>query len=688
MKHTAKITAALLALLCLTGCGTEPADTTAELPETDAPVNLTEVTPSETAVNLTADLGKPMNLSLLKKISMYNAGTVDPISNYGRDLPLITALNAESLRIDLSIGKRDGRNYTGGGDLVTGEGDAWENYVYDFTQLDSVVAQLTEYDVLPYMAWSYVPTPLMANPADKANGWKNLNQSLDNWQEAWKMLHYNYAKHYVDAGVQIGYHEIYNEPDLFGVFLDYDDFSDRLYNEMYVCGAAGILEADPDATIGGPAFAISESAKSTNFLTVVKKTNSPLDFFSFHSYMDGDTWPAELDFTTALLKDDYFLTTAIHINEFSWLHSDNGGNDGKNSAFNKYHAASRTLDAVMEVVERTDVQWVHWAQFMESTVGDDPYGLIFKNGAVKSSYNALKMYADMPVWRYEIDCGENVRAVCSADEDKISVLLWNTAKSTEEVNLNLANAGFDTGLCRIYRIDGSHGSWTEAPEAEHLTAEEIGTVSTDGCVWTGKINAYGVVYLTINREGADDFTAWDERTTGFATDVKTSYWYIDRQNTARVKAGESSYSHFDRSSWTMYLSQGAHDDAHADASVIVKDLPETFTVTIKTEGELRTLDENSALAFRIDFYDESTGNYTTGMLYHNGIYNESRTASLAPWGTGKQPDTVIAVDGDSFTVNLADIAPDGWDAQTGKAQISFLMQNTGANTRAAITLSE
>lgn len=684
MKNNEKLLSLLLAAGCLTGCGTEPSDIP---PETAETVPLTEVTPSDTAATLTADLTKPMNLSLLKKISMYNAGTVDPIENYERDLPLITGLNAESLRIDLSIGKRDGRNYTGGGDMVTGRGDDWENYVYDFTQLDSVAAQLSEYDVLPYMAWSYVPTPLMKNPGDKVNGWKKLNTELDNWQEAWKMLHYNYAKHYADAGVQIGYHEIYNEPDLFGVFFDYGDFKDRLYNEMYVYGAAGIREADPDATVGGPAFAISESAKSTNFLTVVKKTKSPLDFYSFHSYMDGDTWPAELDFTTELLKDDYFLTTAIHINEFSWLHSDNGGNNGKNSSFNKYHAASRTLDAVMEAVERTDVQWVHWAQFMESTVGDDPYGLIYKNGGVKSSYNALKMYADMPVWRYEIDCGENVRAICSADEDKISVLLWNTAKSTEELNLSLTGAGFDSGLRRVYRIDGSHGSYTEAPEAEHLTAEEIAAVSADGCIWTGRINAYGVVYITLSRDGGEDFTAWEERTTDFAADVKTSYCYIDRQNTARVKAGESSYSHFDRSSWTMYLSQGAHDDARADASVIVKDLPETFTVTFRTEGELKTVDKNSALAFRIDFYDEKSGDCTASVLWHNGIYNESRTASVM-WGTKKAPGTVIAVNGDSFTVNLAGIAPEGWDAQTGKAQISFLMQNTGANTRAAITLSE
>ena len=113
---------------------------------------------------------------------------------------------------------------------------------------------------------------------------KKLNDNLPNWQEAWKQIHYAYAKHYADSGMRIGYHEILNEPDLFGVFFNYDDFKNKLYNEMYVYGAAGILEADPDAVIGGPAFAIAENAGSTNFLRVVKKTGAPLDFFSFHSY--------------------------------------------------------------------------------------------------------------------------------------------------------------------------------------------------------------------------------------------------------------------------------------------------------------------------------------------------------------------------------------------------------------------
>ncbi len=656
---------------------------------TEKKITVTEV---PGALTLTADINESENLSLLKKITMYNAGTIDPISNYERDLNLIEDLNAESLRIDLSIGKGDGgRNYTGDEWMVTGNGDDWENYSYNFDQLDGIIAQLLEKDVLPYMSWCYIPKPLQENPNDLSWGWTNLNQNLPNWRQAWQNLHYNYAKHYKDVGLQIGYHEIYNEPDLFGVFMNYGDFQNRIYNDMYVYGARGIREADPDATVGGPAFAIAESAGNTGFIDVVKNTNSPMDFFSFHSYMDGNTWPNELNYVGDLIaRDPYFLTTAIHINEFSWLHSENGGQSGSNSQFNTYVGGQKTLSAIMEVVERTDVQWAHWAQFMESTCGDDPYGLIFKNGHVKAAYNAVKMYNDMPVWRYKVNKSsedDSVRAVCSANDEKIGYLIWNTSGREKQVNVKLDNTYFANGTRRVYRIDKNHGSYKDNHSAEHLVAEEIGGIDLEeGNIWSGTIPANGVVYITVNENGYDDFTSWEERRTNFATDVKTSYYYADRAKLDRVRAGKSSYAHFDRNSWTMYLSQGDYNDAHADASVIVKNLPEKFKVNFNTEGYVRNIDKNSALAFRIDFYDEDSGKYSNSVLFHNGIYNDSRNAFLAPWGTACAPDEVVEFDGSECDINIADYAPDGWNAATGKAQISFIMQNTGANTRAAISL--
>ncbi len=48
--------------------------------------NKVSVSSVKGATTVTADMQNALNLSLLKKITMYNAGTVDPITNYGRDI--------------------------------------------------------------------------------------------------------------------------------------------------------------------------------------------------------------------------------------------------------------------------------------------------------------------------------------------------------------------------------------------------------------------------------------------------------------------------------------------------------------------------------------------------------------------------------------------------------------------------
>lgn len=569
---------------------------------------------------------------------------------------------------------------------MTGSGSDISTYRYDFSQLDSIVNMLTEKDVLPILDWCYVPKPLQAD-----GDWKKINTSLPNWKDAWSEIYYQYAKHYMDLGIRVGYHEVLNEPDMFeikdgvwgGLFMDREQFYSGLHNELYELGAKAIRRADPDTAIGGPAFAL-QSNNVANFTQYVKERNVPIDFYSFHAYQNLNI----LDYTIDLFKDDfYFLKTAFHINEYSWLPGDEASK-GSNSEFNTYKGAEKTLTAIMDVVNRTDVQWAHWAQFMESTVYDDPYGLVFKNGHVKAAYNAGKMYNDMPVWRYNVSGMPNgLSAVFSANDTKMGYLVWNTTNAEQKVTLTIDNPAFDIATRRVYRIDDSHGSYKENPRNEHLVAEKtVGAVSTDK-VWSGTIPANGVIYVTLNKDGYDDFRSWADRTTDFATDVKTSYYYWERNMTPdRVKNGTSGYSHFDRNSWTMYLSNGsAGDFGVASASVITKNLPEKFHASFKTEGNLKEADNNSALTFRIDFFDETTKEYTSSVLFYNKIYRADRGSGWE-WGTKKAPDKVVNFDGDVCDIDLGKYAPKGWNAKTGKAEISYLMQNTGEKTRAAIRL--
>lgn len=744
----------LLFSVCLVGCADSNQTSNPIYPDDDENIDLSN------AIAINVDFDEIIDPPLIKKVDMYNAGCIDPLSNYDRDFNRIKDLNSAALRIDMSIGKEKSLRY-----LVSDDYDIYDfdeetgkykidisSLKYDFSGFDEIIKYATETDILPYVSWDYIPYPLQENGI-----WNNLDNNIENWQEVWEEVYYQYAKYCLDNNIKIGYNEIYNEPDLeilkcWGVFdesmvgfLDWNDFcngdacnpAEGVYPDMYKYAVKGILRANSDATIGGPAFALGELGVEnwTGFIPTILENDLPLDFYSFHTYLDGNTWymsdeerkngnKNELEkIVSGLSNNQHFINTAIHINEYSHLNNGNGALDGINSSFNHYNGASDTLDAIMEVVDRTSVQWVYWAQFMESTAGYDPYGLITADGQIKAAYNAIKAYQDMPVWRYNAKLSNpnaGIRTIVSSDDDKISILIWNQndvkeVNSDKTITINLDNAKFTSGTRRVYRIDKDHASYFDETASSELVAQNVRNVTNDDNVWSGVVPAEGVVYITINKDGVEDFTAYNERVE-FANDIKTSYYYEDRyrgllgsreEYNEFVNGISGSYSHFDRTNWTMYLGMGDClgntkgkyvGQAHANGSVIFDHLPEKFTVEVKTEGDLKMYNKNTTLGFRIDFYDEASGEYTKSVYFHNGLYRETRNPlyqdpilkglPFYPWGTKSAPDTVVVCDGDVWQIDLSLYAPSGWNSLTGKAVLSFDMQNTGAGTRASFTLKK
>ncbi len=717
------------------------------------------------ATRVVCDYNSIVNPPLLKKIDMYNAGCVRPISNYQRDLEFCKEMNPQSLRMDISIGKESGN---AGMYLVGDEYDIFDydsenetykvdknSLTYDFKDLDEVFSYFKQIDTLPYVSWCYIPFPLAYN-----GKFNNLDNNILNWQEVWEEIYYNYAKHYKENGTKIGYHELYNEPDLeilkiWGVldeddqyFLNLDDFApngkpaDGCYHDMYEYGVKGILRADPDATVGGPAFALGELgvADWVDFLPRLSRKNLPIDFYSFHSYLDGDTWyksdaqranhkKNELELVVdGIQKDPHFLTTQVHINEYSCLNNENGALSGINAPFNFYTGASNTLDAVFEVVDRTSVQLVSWAQLLSvNNLQNDPYGLITQDGQPKAAFNALRIYQDMPVWRYEAKVSEDngIKCVTSSSKDKVSIVLWNTGSATDEegmytdvndkvVDLKVENAKFNQGTRRIYRIDRNHASYYDKTKTSYLSEQNVRNVSLeDGTsVWKGVVPAGSVVYVTINKNGQKDFELAPRN--NFANDIKTEYWYEDRYRDLKgsreeyedfVSGASGSYSLFDRKTWKMYLGMGSLEgngngkyvgQGVANGAVTCDNIPETFKIKIDTDKRARQMNSFSSFGVRIDFYNDETEKYEKSVYLHNGVYTEESNPneqdnklsglSVYPWGTKDFASENHQYQGNTWDVDLKEFAPSGWLNGSRRAIISFDMRNASSNARAAIQL--
>lgn len=345
------------------------------------------------------------------------------------------------------------------------------------------------------------------------------------------------------------------------------------------------------------------------------------------------------------------------------------------SAFNFYKSASRVFDVLSTVLDRTEITYAHWAQFMESTFGDDSYGMIRKDGHRKAPFNAFKIYADLPEERTSVSTsGGSLGSFASTSAHKAGLLLWNKDENQEQsVAIELKNLPFFSGAFRVYRIDQQHASYVDGASENLEPVEQQQSVKSSCVSWTGKIPARGVLYITM----ADQAVASEFDPTAKAVDVakvvRQYHWYPNRK--------KASFAHFDRKSWRAFLGMGAEDQADALVGVVAEGLPSVVRVAFTVSGTPQKKDATSLLGLRVDYW---VGNaYAKGAFFHNGICDAAGGADF-PWGTQHAPDTAVGVDLSGFDLDLGAVAPDGWN--NGRAVISFVQRNTGSGSRAEVTV--
>ena len=113
-------------------------------------------------------------------------------------------------------------------------------------------------------------------------------------------------------------------------------------------------------------------------------------------------------------------------------------------------------------------------------------------------------------------------------------------------------------------------------------------------------------------------------------------------------------------------------------AVEAEEWPAALRIGFKTEGALQDLDANSLAGVRMDFRSGGAQGYSTSVLFHGALFHAGRGAEAA-WGTKRQADKDVSVELADFLFKPADYAPKDWD---GRAILTFLLQNTGAGTRA------
>ena len=597
------------------------------------------------------DFAQPRDQHLSKtKIGLYQT----PLTSADwleRDIPKLSELEARNMRYEIAWGKGGCFGYE-----MVSRSDG--NLKYDFSAVDLFTGLVSKEHTNLLMCHSYTP---------RVAGMKWMGAPTD--FAVYKEVNKEFAKHWVDLGLQNHYVEVWNEPDLTGVFFD-GTLGD--YLQIYQYATEGIMEGNPDAKIGGPAGAFSNWF--TPLLQKCEEKGWPLHFLSGHNY--GDPTGQLASMRSALVQAGR-PDVELVLTEFAPYNTGNGETHA-GGLVERYEAAMTFFDAIETFLAYPDLTFVNWAQYIDAGVNGrtlaagtgDKMGLIDgDNGYRKALFNAFKIYGMMPVDRYVLtSASASIKGLASADPNNAGVVIWNTGEEEESLKLDIANLPFAEGTVELYRIDAEH-SWYETGDDGFDRLEEF-EITDPSFAWEGTVPGKSVVFLKF----ADGSGLTEMKDNPFAYVIKTHHWFFERD--------KSVYADFDAKTWITRLGMGDERFGDAVIGVYADDVPKSFRVKYVFSGlEPEVKDNNSTVNFRMD-YQNTNGEFSKSVLFHGGLYNDRRDSKIT-WGTKNHADEVVQVDLENFEVETARYAPADWN---GKVIFTYQMQNVGLNVRAKVQM--
>jgi hypothetical protein len=166
---------------------------------------------------------------------------------------------------------------------------------YHFETLDRSVDTIAAAGAQPLMCLCFKPRVLFPS----------IDQDAvePNDYAEWEALVGNLVKHYRGRGARVRYWEIANEPDIGEDGGCPYRFKPESYARYYGHTARAVLEADPEARVGGPALANSRSPILPALLEFCQTNPTPLHFVSWHIYSsDPKAIRGTIDYVQGLLK--------------------------------------------------------------------------------------------------------------------------------------------------------------------------------------------------------------------------------------------------------------------------------------------------------------------------------------------------------------------------------------------------
>lgn len=234
----------------------------------------------------------------------------------------------------------------------------------------------------------------------------------------WAKICEHIIRHYTEGWADghkwdITYWEIWNEPDL-------DDPDDRWktdprtwggtqeqFYELYEVTAKHLKKCFPHLKIGGPAFA-NPRKYGPPFLDYLKKTNTPIDFFSWHMYHRRPVRVSEdVHKVREILDEKGFTNVESILNEWNYNKSWTEKNYYSRYVRRSIKAAA-FMAGVMSECQNGPVDMLMYYDLRPNTTW---------NGAfMPHTYDILPAYWALYYWAELVDYGTQVKSSCEEND--------------------------------------------------------------------------------------------------------------------------------------------------------------------------------------------------------------------------------------------------------------------------------
>jgi xylan 1,4-beta-xylosidase len=366
--------------------------------------------------------------------------------------------------------------------------------VYDWTRFDRVYDAIVAAEMRPIVELSFTPSALASDPSKiLTNLWynrayPNISPPKDwgRWQDFMAEIVEHLEHRYGTSEVrEHWYFEVWNEPSWM-----YSE-GDAGYNELYENTVLGLLRADPEVKVGGPAGSSGESPALARSLIVYAADHGlKLDFVSYHRYGSDTGGSAnaksmhtfQQDMVRILQSEDF--TGELINDEFGATSTPDLRRDTEVSA----SFIAKTIHLIGGDPDYPPpLTYAHWTLsdlYEEINTGkatayrEGNYGLLLKGDpgipesfdVAKPAFNAYRLLhwlsdTQVSVTGGTTDDGVNAMATLAADHESLQILVYHhvaaldaDSSNSNLVSLSVSHLPFTLGRVRHYVVDRTHAN--------------------------------------------------------------------------------------------------------------------------------------------------------------------------------------------------------------------------------------